>query len=85
MGREPWKIVLDAWSLDLVGKIEALSDDALEELVLATAHPTNSNVWWITYHLAPLLRDVAVNEQMMRARKAADAPPPPNEHTKGDH
>jgi hypothetical protein len=33
MKREPWKIVLDAWSLDLVGKIEALSDDALEELV----------------------------------------------------
>jgi hypothetical protein len=82
MKREPWKIVLDAWSLDLVGKIEALSDDALEELVLATAHPTNSNVWWITYHLAPLLRDVAVNEQ---TPEKPDAQTPPNEHTKGDH
>jgi hypothetical protein len=79
-GRQSWGQRLDPFArlyadmqTTIDGRIESASDDDLRKLAKACDRPTQTNCWWATLHVAPLVADAIKVEQYRRRKQAKEA------------
>lgn len=66
-----WKIHLDRAAKALSDTITSLTDDELVALSQASSLVTESDCWFVSYAVAPIVSDIAANELQLRQEKAA--------------
>jgi hypothetical protein len=82
--RATWRDLLEPWANRYADRCEStdehvagLDDAALNALGRAALRPTQTNVWWASYNVAPLVREAVRREQYARhlAKQASVFPP----------